>query len=80
MTSYQEAMLQVLESVREAFLTFASGEVTTLLMIGGAIGGSFVLAFVRNRLSKAIVRALGGAFAVLALWFVARLLTLALGL
>lgn len=79
MSSFQEAILQASSFAQETLSAFASGDFVVHLLIGGAIGGSFVLGVVRNGLSKAISGAFGGAFAVLTLWLVAKLITLAFG-
>lgn len=66
--------------LQEAIFNFASGDFTVIMMIGAAIGGGYVLGVAKRSLSKAFVGALGGASAVLVLWVVAKLITLAAGL
>lgn len=79
MSSFQEAVFQILSVVQEVVFHFAAGDFVVVLMIGAAIGGGCVLGVVRRSLSNVFVGALGGFSTVLILWGAAKVVMLAIG-
>lgn len=79
MIQFQEAVFRGLHFLQEMLLVFTAGHLIVSMMIGGAIGGGFILGIVKRGLSNALVGAIGGASAVLILWGMAKMLVVAFG-